>query len=487
MIHKIKNKVRLLSQILSAVLLLLVIACEEDGNIVYGVDDEANAAVGFKQERIGEIAEGAVSSFVLEVGASKPIFSDISFDLVPVSGDASELSITDANGNSGPNFTVPTGSSSISLNVKVIDNSVYSGDRSVEFKLDNLVGDRVFLADTTYSTRGRSIHKDFKFNITDDEPIPPLVSFDNAESSVDENAGSHNILITFSEAIPTAESFDIIFTGSAIEGTNYNAGTTGGALTVNVNPGATQVTVPITIIDDALIESDKTIVMNLSNYSAGLFRGGVTKHNVTIVEDDIPTEVLEIVSEADVHIKGGTNGDDNFSTGRLDLSNKLPDERNTRSGLMRFDISGINASKVMDAQLVLTTYRETSWSAAEIEVGGPTTQTIHYVSDDSWDQNTVTWNTTADFSNTTTGRFDNPAIVTFTAGAPVATSGLTGIKHSYDVTSQLQITESDGKLSLGIEVVSSTGGARIFYFCPRGADVPDPNNAPKLVITVRTD
>lgn len=482
-----KNMTRIFLQVLSAFILLLVIACDENDTIVYGVDDEATAVVGFRENTSGTgtlmLTEGNLVPFEIEVGASKPVFSDISFDLVSVLGDGSEVIFTDANGNSGPNFTVTKGESTVKLDVLITDNAIYSGTRSVTYRLQNLVGENVFLADTIYSGGGgRSSRHELKVNITDDEPIPPLVGFAETESEAPESAGTHNVLIHTTEAVTTNETFEVTFSGSAVAGDDYTvAGSTNGVLAVTLNAGETEAIIPIVLVDDDLVESDKTVVMNISNISVGLFPGDIVNHTLTIVEDDIPTEVLEFVVTEAVHIKGGSDADKNFGGGNLDLSNKLPDEKNTRSGLMKFDITGIDASKVMDAQLVLTTYRQGDWGDAEnLSAAGVTTQTVHYISSDGWSDATVTWNSAPNFANTTAARFDNPAIVTFSADVPVGTSGT--LTHSYDVTDQLKVAEADNILSLGIEVTTWTSGKRIFY---RGKQ--SNSEDPKLVITVRTD
>ncbi len=489
-IKKFKNMTPIFLQVLSAFILLLVIACDENDKIVYGVDDEASAVVGFRETTSNtsslNLTEGNVIPFEIEVGASKAVFSAISFDLVLVSGDGSEVSFTDANGNSGPNFTVEKGTSTVKLGVEITDNAIYSGARSVAYKLQNLVGDRVFLADITYSGGGgRSVRHELKINISDDESIPPLVSFAETEGETVENFGIHNVLIHISEATTTDETFEVTFSGSAVVGDDYTvAGSTNGVLAITLNAGETEVMIPFELIDDELVETDKTVVMSIGNISVGLFPGTTTNHTLTIVENDIPTETKELFATEASMIKGGSSGDDQFGGNNLEMSNKLPNTKNTRSGIMKFDITGIDASKVISAKVVLTTYNEADdsrWKTTEDVVGGVVPQTLHYVSDDNWSQSTVTWNSTPDLDKDA-GRFVNPAIVTFVPPFLVGTSGLTGIKHEYDITSQLQTAEADNTLSLGIEVVPFTNGKRIYY---RGKK--DTTDDPKLIIVVRTD
>ncbi|WP_242203521.1 CBM96 family carbohydrate-binding protein [Aestuariivivens insulae] len=468
-----KNKVQGLLQVLCTAILLVVMACT-DNNITYGPSDEPIAPVGFRSGN-PTIIEGESVPYEIEVGASKAVFNDISFDLQLVSGDDSEITITDADGNAGPNFTVPEGSATIKLFAKVADNSIYSGNRSLVYELKNLVGDGVFLADTTYSASNselgisRRVSPELRITITEDDPVPPLVNFVELESEVLENAGSHEVVIALTEAVTTGQTLDITFTGTAVEGTNYDAGATGGVLTVNVGAGETEVIVPITLIDNAVIEGDKTIVMTIGSVSPGLYPGESLTHTVTVLEDDYIT--AELIPIADTHVKGLASGDsgftDNFGAAvSFDPSYRETNSRDTRRGLLKFDLTGIDASKVVKAKLVLTTTREDKWVLAEDVVGGITTQYIHYISDDSWGESTVTGETAPEFGD---------IILTFTGDALVGPDNRS--THNYDLTSQLQMVEADNTLSLGMTVVE-TGGKRIFYQSKEGTDIP------KLIISM---
>lgn len=478
-----KNKEGTLLTVLCSTLLLLVFSCVDNDKIIYGINDEAIAPVGFSDKSLD--VEEAGEPAIFEVRASKKIFDDGTFEITVLDGDDSDVIITDLEGNVGPNFTIKNGTDGITLQAEAVDNPIYEGKKTITYLVSNLVGEGIYITDTSYSSRGRLVTPQFKLTIIDDEPVPPLVGFAEAESETSENLGTHNVSINISEATPSNETFKIDFSGTAVVGDDYTvSGLVDGVLDVTLNAGETEVIVPIVLIDDDLVEDNKTIIMDINTISSGLYPGDFVTHTVTIVENDIPTETKEIFATDASMIKGGSSGDDQFGGNNLEMSNKLPDTKNTRSGIMKFDITGIDASKVMSAKVVLTTYNEedaSRWKTTEDVVGGVVPQTLHYVSDDSWSQSAVTWNSTPDLDKDA-GRFVNPAIVTFVPPFLVGTSGLTGIKHEFDITSQLQTAEPDNILSLGIEVVPFTNGKRIYY---RGKK--DTSEDPKLIIVVRTD
>ena len=106
-INFIKKNYRTLFTVCGMLMLLAFYSCVEDENIQYGIDDEAKAAIGFVIKE-GTIIEGGSQS-TLQINASKNLFNDVSFDLVVVSGDASGITITDDNGNTGTTFTILKG------------------------------------------------------------------------------------------------------------------------------------------------------------------------------------------------------------------------------------------------------------------------------------------------------------------------------------------------------------------------------------------
>lgn len=488
----IKNKIATVMKMLFGVFFLLAIACTNNQITDDGIYSEPPAPVGFGETAI-EVNEGNVLPGIMEVTASKNVFNDVSFELDNYEGDGSDVIITDQNGVSKQTYTIKEGEKSVALFVKVADNPNYTGDKTVRYKLKNVTGAGVFKSDTIYSGGGLSVRHTFNVKVIDNDEIPPLVSFVDSESEGPEAKGTHEVAITISEANITVETFDISFSGSAIAGVDYNVtGLVDGVLTMSVPVGETSIVVPIEFIDNSVIEDNKTIVMNLGNYSSGLYQGDITRHTVTIIEDDIPTQLIELPTADLCMIKGNKDADNNFANNEIELSYKVfasgtPDLSNTRSALLKFDVSGINPDAVMEAYMELTTYNENEsnrWPLAEADTGGPVSQSIHYISDDSWEKSTVTWNTAPDLDNSGTGRFLNPALLEFTYSPLVGNSGQTGIKHKYDLTNRLKIPEADGVLSLGIQAVPNTVGKRIFY---RGDRQADTSVHPKLYVLVRTD
>ena len=181
--------------------------------------------------------------------------------------------------------------------------------------------------------------------------------------------------------------------------------------------------------------------------------GTNTQHTLTIVDDDLPRVTLN--PEADCGIRGGDKGDDTAAGGVFARAANGSDERgrDERQMMFRFDISGIDLSKVRTATLKLTTVgADRTWADAETNNGGnPTTQKIYHVTgDDNWDEVNVTWNTAPAFNPT-----------------PIATGsfgiiGTTVVSHEYDVKDALVI-DSDGKFSIRLGIDDDTDGKSVFY------------------------
>lgn len=131
-------------------------------------------------------------------------------------------------------------------------------------------GDTVLEADETFTldlnTAVNAVIDDGQGvgTILNDEPLPGLTVND---LTISETAGSSQFTITLSPASIVAVSVDYTITdGTARQGVDYTAAALTG--TVNFAPGDTVVTIPFTLIDNAIADGSRAFTITLSNSSS---------------------------------------------------------------------------------------------------------------------------------------------------------------------------------------------------------------------------
>ena len=116
--------------------------------------------------------------------------------------------------------------------------------------------------------------------------VAPIVSFDSLSSFGDENSASLEIPISLNRAYPIDSIISYTLSGTATSGLDYNLVSN----TVNISQGQTSASIPISIINDDLKESDETIIITLSNpLNATL--GDDIVYTYTINDDDASSEI----------------------------------------------------------------------------------------------------------------------------------------------------------------------------------------------------
>jgi hypothetical protein len=151
-----------------------------------------------------------------------------------------------------------------------------SNDSSVE-------SDEIFKVALAPATASGAIVGPQKFHtvtIKDDEAS--TVEFAALTSAVVENAGTISLVVnrTGNQGLTNTAQY-ATQAGSAQEGSDFTAAS--GTLTFN--PGDTQKTIVVPIIDDGGAESDETFTVTLSNPTNGAVLGTLTTHTVTILGD----------------------------------------------------------------------------------------------------------------------------------------------------------------------------------------------------------
>ena len=181
--------------------------------------------------------------------------------------------------NSG-SVTVSTGAASVTIPVGIVDDALDESDETVVLTL---------IAASGYTVGSPNSHT---LTIADDdveEPPPPpppppapVASFATGASTASENAGTRNILVNFSPAPASAITLRYGVGGTATAGSDFTIANSG---SVSVSSGATSVTIPVAIVDDALDEDDETVVLTLTA-ATGYSVGSPDRHTLTIADDD---------------------------------------------------------------------------------------------------------------------------------------------------------------------------------------------------------
>ncbi|RAV28934.1 CBM96 family carbohydrate-binding protein [Sinomicrobium soli] len=466
-----------------ALLLLLLVSCGTDDSPSYGMDREPGAAIGFLKDT-AVVREGETSAEI-QVGVSKRLFNSVSFEIVADSSDV-EGDVFMLPGDSMDSlFSIKPDQEIMSFVFVPADDGEYNGDkdgiRKVKVLLKNLEGEGAFLIASNKGSRddNNQIFAELTIDVLENEPIPPFIQFAAAEGVVQENSTEPaRVSLELSEATSLSGTLGIKVSGTAVPETDFTTGISlsDGYMQVPYAAGTTGIEFEITPVDNGAIEGNKTVVLLLDDMGKNLFPGNILEYELEIVDDDLPTKVSEIIVEADAWTRG-RNGSGNSDDNGGDKTSLVVSDGNSdndfRECYFKFDLEGIDPGRIIDAQVVLTTIRESNWKNAETNYGGPTTQSLFYVSDDSWGEMTVTANTKP-ASETT-------PLATYTSNYLIGSSADSGIEHKFDVTDKLQ-TETDGKLSVRLTTVN-TLGQRLFY----GSRETGDEVAPKLIITERMD
>lgn len=465
---KQKSKIALI--MFCTITLCIAYSCVKNDDIIYGMDDEPDAAIGFSQAE-ATVIEGD-DPFEIEVKASKFPFDDITVELEVVSGDASGVTVIDSNGEEGTTFTINKKEKTVNVKFDIEDDDKYTGDRIITFGLKLVSGDGAFIPEENVGSSERRLNIQFILTVEDDEPVPPSVSFSALKGEVAENATeAHSLTIDFTSTTVRSGAFDIQYSGTAIAGTDYDSEAVDGVQTINFGIGQDEISFEIMPIDNNVVDGDKTIILTITNLSDEFLMGDVSEYMLTITDDDLPIKETAIVAEEDAWTRGrnGSGKSDDNGGNKTDLVLSDGDTDNDlREFYLKFDLKDIDIEKVTEAKIVLTTTRESSWANAETNYGGVTTQSMYHVLDDSWEEMYVTANNQPEAGT--------EPIATYTSDFLIGETTLSNIEHEFDVTTQVQV-ETDGTLSVRLNT-GNTLGQRIFYSSREHSN----GAGPKLII-----
>jgi len=144
----------------------------------------------------------------------------------------------------------------------------------------------------------------FTYTIVDNDVITalPSVGFAASSSSGLENVSPVQIPVVLSESSASTVTVDFAITaGTASAGSDFTAAT--GTLTFTA--GQTFATIPLTLLDDSLVESGETVTLTLSAPTNSVL-STATSHTFTITDDDTP--VVTITASDATATEGGDTG-----------------------------------------------------------------------------------------------------------------------------------------------------------------------------------
>ncbi|MHC5916452.1 MAG: Calx-beta domain-containing protein, partial [Nostoc sp.] len=171
--------------------------------------------------------------------------------------------------------TFAAGETSKIVAIPIINDSVLEVTETVNLTLTNPT------SGATLGTQKTAI-----LNIVDNDAVPGVIQFSNANYSINEN-GTPVTAVTLTR---TGGSDGAVSASVSLSNGTANAGSDyyNNPITVNFANGETTKTVNIPIIDDAIVDPDQTINLILSNPTGGATIGTQNIATVKIVDNDSP-------------------------------------------------------------------------------------------------------------------------------------------------------------------------------------------------------
>lgn len=176
----------------------------------------------------------------------------------------------------GGTLTIPAGTSSATIPVPVIGNTIYEPNKA-------------FMLNVTSITGGTLADSNAQGTIENDDPLPNITIEDTSGSAP---AMAFDVKLSGASSLPVTVSYQTT-DGTAVAGTQYTR--TVGTLTVV--PGQTSASIPVALRTADLHECDKTLYVTLSNPSGGFITRG---HATGTVVCSVPMPTVSIEDGVDM-------------------------------------------------------------------------------------------------------------------------------------------------------------------------------------------
>ncbi|HUW83262.1 MAG TPA: Calx-beta domain-containing protein, partial [Phycisphaerae bacterium] len=236
------------------------------GAYEYGVPGQVSVAFDLTASNGDE----SVTPASLSVSLSETSAQTVTVDYAVTGGTAT---------GGGTDYTLAAGTLTFDPNdvsetiaISIVDDGDVESDETIEVTLSN---------PSNASLGANTVHT---YTINDNDVVVPQVQFDLTSSSGDEGVATVNLSVSLDQSTAQTVAVDYSVTGgTAVDPDDFTiAGTQ-----LTFNPGVTQQDIVITVVDDALVESDETIEVTLSNPTNATL-GANTVHTYTILDNDVP-------------------------------------------------------------------------------------------------------------------------------------------------------------------------------------------------------
>ncbi|MGQ0619229.1 MAG: Calx-beta domain-containing protein [Panacagrimonas sp.] len=268
--------------------------------------DEVNETVVFTLGAVSNATLGTIPGFTATIAdndnpptvafemSSRSVLESagtVSVDLVLSAASSQNVSVSfgsggtagaaDFSGLTASPVTIPAGSTRATLSLSVTDDMLDEPDETLSLTLT--------------SATNASLGTPAGFTLTiQDNDNPPTVSFTTAAQSADEADGTVSATVQLSSASAFEVTVPVLVSGTA-GGSDF---TLLSATPVVIPAGATQATVSVNLLDDALDEDAETIAISLQPATNATVAAPST-HTITIADNDnAPTVAFEMAARS---------------------------------------------------------------------------------------------------------------------------------------------------------------------------------------------
>ncbi|WP_158563336.1 Calx-beta domain-containing protein [Chitinophaga silvatica] len=264
-------------------------ASSTNGSAVVLITDDDNIAANrvLSVVKTTDAAEpGTNGSFTISLPAGKTLTDDvvINYKLSGTADKGDDYTIS-------ATATIKAGQSGVVVPVVVLDDQIIEGDETVILTLtggkSNNFGN--FTADLTNGAATVTISDDD--NTATNKKLSIIKKADAAEPSTN---GSFEVALPTGITVSEDVTVNYTITGTAINGTDYTI-----ASTAVIKAGQEKVLIPVTVLDDKIIEGDETVILTLTGGTSAKFTftpDPAATSATLIITDDENTAINKVIS-----------------------------------------------------------------------------------------------------------------------------------------------------------------------------------------------
>lgn len=243
---------------------------------VTNIDDRMSPSVSFTSSNQSSSTENGTLTITAELNMVLGTNVSIPFSvngLSTATGSGIDYSIT-----SSP-IIITAGDTTSNIIITITDDALYENNETIIIDMGT----------PTNAAQGAIIQHTATIN--NDDPLPSVAFRSASQSSTDESGTlTINVDLSNPSALDISIPFSINSSSTATgNGTDYNISTS----PLTILAGNSSNTITINIIDDSDTEGDETIIIDMGT-PTNATKGGVTSHTATILDDDLPAQLLGV-------------------------------------------------------------------------------------------------------------------------------------------------------------------------------------------------